>query len=75
MPIMIRAAIFCLLLHPVVTAPFGWAGQPGDEVKAVIEEVSLLANFRSEFTRIIQTSSYAALLKSLKLKIQAATQD
>jgi hypothetical protein len=75
MPIMIRAAIFCLLLHPAVTASFGWAGQPGDEVKAVIEEVSLLANFRSEFTRIIQTSSYAALLKSLKLKIQAATQD
>jgi phospholipid transport system substrate-binding protein len=34
----------------------------------VIEGVSLIANYRSQFNKIIQTSSYAELVKKMKVK-------
>ena len=43
----------------------------------VIEGVSLVANYRTQFNKIIQTSSYAELVKKMKVKqdefIEAAT--
>jgi phospholipid transport system substrate-binding protein len=43
----------------------------------IIEGVSLVANYRSQFNKIIQTSSYAELVKKMKVKqeefIEAAT--
>jgi phospholipid transport system substrate-binding protein len=34
----------------------------------VIEGVSLIANYRSQFNKIIQTSSYQELVKKMKTK-------
>jgi len=34
----------------------------------VIEGVSLVANYRTQFNKIIQTSSYAELVKKMKVK-------
>ena len=43
----------------------------------IIEGVSLVANYRTQFNKIIQTSSYAELVKKMKVKqdefIEAAT--
>ena len=43
----------------------------------VIEGVSLVANYRTQFNKIIQTSSYAELVRKMKVKqdefIEAAT--
>ena len=37
----------------------------------VIEEVSLIRNYRSQFSKIIKTESYAALVSKLRKKIKA----
>lgn len=41
----------------------------------VIEDVSLVDNFRTEFGRIIKASSYAGLIKCFQLKLQANIPD
>lgn len=41
----------------------------------VIEDVSLVDNLRSEFGRIIKSSSFAALMKCLQLKLQSNIAD
>ncbi len=39
----------------------------------VIEGVSLVSNYRSQFSRIIHESSYAELVKRLKTKVSELT--
>ncbi|MHB8067752.1 MAG: MlaC/ttg2D family ABC transporter substrate-binding protein [Desulfobaccales bacterium] len=41
----------------------------------VIEDVSLVENLRTEFDRIIRSSSFSALLKCMQLKLQANLAD
>jgi len=41
----------------------------------IIEDVSLVDNFRTEFDRIIKASSFSALLKCMQLKLQANLAD
>lgn len=41
----------------------------------IIEDVSLVDNFRTEFGRIIKDSSFTALLKCMQLKLQANLAD
>jgi phospholipid transport system substrate-binding protein len=41
----------------------------------IVEDVSLVDNFRTEFGRIIRASSFTALLKCMQLKLQANVAD
>jgi phospholipid transport system substrate-binding protein len=41
----------------------------------IVEDVSLVDNFRTEFGRIIRASSFTALLKCMQLKLQANLAD
>jgi phospholipid transport system substrate-binding protein len=41
----------------------------------VIEGVSLIANYRTQFNKIIQTSSYQELVKKMKAKQSEFQQD
>ena len=50
--------------------PKGWMIQD-----LIIEDVSLVDNFRTEFGRIIKTSSFTALVKCMQLKLQASIPD
>ena len=54
----------------LLKAPRGWM-----IYDLIIEDVSLVDNFRTEFDRIIKASSFSALLKCMKLKLQANLAD
>jgi phospholipid transport system substrate-binding protein len=50
----------------LLNGPQGWM-----VYDLIIEEVSLVDNFRTEFDRIIKASSFTALIKCLQLKLEA----
>jgi phospholipid transport system substrate-binding protein len=50
----------------LLNSPKGWM-----IYDLVVEDVSLMNNLRTEFGRIIKASSFAALMKCLRLKIQS----
>ena len=54
----------------LLKAPQGWM-----IYDMIIEDVSLVDNFRTEFDRIINASSFTALLKCMQLKLQANLAD
>ncbi len=49
------------------------AGGRWDIVDVVIDDVSIVENYRSQFTRIIRTTSYDALIKKMKIKREEIT--
>lgn len=54
----------------LLKGPLGWM-----IYDLIVEDVSLVDNFRMEFGRIIKASSFTALLKCMQLKLQANVAD